>query len=1186
MKCSKCESEIPDDANFCSECGTGVPVPAHLTVTRPEPTGVPPLPQPERKHVTALFCDLAGYTTMTEKLDPEEVKAITSHIFGEVKYIIDKYEGFIERIIGDALLAFFGVPRAHEDDPIRAVRAAKEIHDLVTSISPRYQAKLGTTLAMHSGINTGLVVTADAVPDKGAHGVAGDAVNVASRLSDLARPGEILVGRDTHVRARDVFAFEDLGLRKVKGKADPIHIFKVLSPKTPPGVRRFDRQISSEMVGRQEELSTLESLIVGAVNGRGSVVNVVGEAGIGKSRLVAELKKRDVMTRVNLVEGRSVSIGKNLSFHPIIDLLKQWAGIAEGDSDREALDKLENAVAAVHPDEKDEIVPFVATLMGMKLTGMHAERVEGIQGEALEKLILKNVRELLIKGTERKPAVIVMEDFHWADGSSMELMKSLYRLVEKHAMVFINVFRPGYFDTGDEKIDGLGERLPGFFVEIPVQPLDRDAGENLIDNMLETQGLPASLKARIIDRSGGNPFFIEEVVRSLIDERAVVRTNGNFTVTEKIDTVMIPPTIQDVITARIDRLEEQTRELVKIAAVIGRSFFYRVVKDVADSIDAVDLRLAYLNDAQIIRSRMRMDELEYLFKHALAQEAAYESILLQQRKQYHLKVADSITRIFSEKLHEFYGTIAYHYGRAEHLEKSEEWLTKAGEEALKSAASNEALAYYQEALAVYQKLQGANVDPEKIAVLEKNIALALFNRGQYTEAVEYFDKALNYYWGELPKTAFSTGFKFLTSFTKFLLALHFPSFWFKKVPTQKDAEAVDLFYKKAEALVVINPKRMFIEFFFFHATVVDFDLTKLKSGVAIFAGASTLFSFIGLSLPIARRILDYAKPRLAPDDAKQLAIYDLMDTQHLFLKGQWSEVTEYNEDLVNRNLRIGETFWAAQHCYWHELPKIYRGDFDAARSIMTKLRNIAEAYENDIYRMLTYLVSIHFKIECRLLREALAEVARGIELVEKKGWAQNALTMHALDAHIKLLMKDPEEARKALDRANQIRAEVRAAPMQAAIFYRSQFKYYLQRLEASYDGGPKRMSAELRSNALKSGKLLIKTCRKVALYRTDSYRLMGVCKWLIDDQEGAFTWWDKAVQEAESLGARAQLARTYSEMCKRLCTISGQPSESDTRKAKDYLAKATTLLCDLGLDHDLEDLKSFVSRKGLEPFEV
>ena len=520
-----------------------------------------------------------------------------------------------------------------------------------------------------------------------------------------------------------------------------------------------------------------------------------------------------------------------------------------------------------------------------------------------------------------------------------------------------------------------------------LEPLPEKMSEALISNMLNISKLQHAIVTSIIERTGGNPFFIEEVVRSLIDEQALLPKAGTFQLTDKAATISIPKTIDDLLMARIDRLEEQTRDLVKEASVIGRSFFYRILAEVASEIEDIDGRLTYLQEIQLLRERLRMGELEYLFNHALVQEVAYSSILELKRKELHLSVARSIEKIFGERLHEFWGMLAYHYSRAESLEKAEECLIKAGEESLKSSASNEALHYYQEALSIYRRLRGDSADPEKVAMLEKNIGLALFNRGHYAEAVDHFDKALNYYWGELPKNALSRAFRFLSSFTTFILALYFPSFWFKRFPTEQDAEVVDLFHKKTDALVVINPKRFFIESFFFFDTIVHFDLTKFKLGIAIFVGASAMFSFTGLSHRIGRRILDYAKPRLAPDDAKQRILYDLMDTQHLFLKGQWNEIAECNEDLVNRNLKIGEMFYASQHYYWHGLPKIYQGHFDTARLMVTKLSEIAEAYDNDIYRLLKYLLNIQLLIECRQMKQATDEVHRGIDLVQKNSMA-------------------------------------------------------------------------------------------------------------------------------------------------------------------------------------------------------
>ena len=419
MRCPKCGHETRETAKFCDECAADLQSTQSPSDLKPEPIKTEGVSEAERKHVTALFSDLTGYTALTEKLDPEQVKEITGEVFAGVRQIISKYEGFIDRLLGDGVLVLFGVPKAHEDDAVRAVRAAKEIHEFIKELSPRYEARIGASLSMHSGISTGLVVTAEVDPEKGSQGVAGDAVNLAARLSGLAGPGEILAGEETVRRTRGRFEFRDLGTKRVKGKAEPVSVYKLISSKAVTPV--LDRQVSSVMVGRDSELNRLELQVMKVINGEGSVVHIIGEAGIGKSRLMAELRRREVIKKVTILEGRSISIGRNLSFHPLIDLLKHWAGISEEDSEAAAFDKLERTIRAIHPEEAEEILPFVATLMGMKLTGKYAERIRGIEGEALEKLIFKNLREFFIRGSEQFAIVIVMEDLHWADTSSLLL---------------------------------------------------------------------------------------------------------------------------------------------------------------------------------------------------------------------------------------------------------------------------------------------------------------------------------------------------------------------------------------------------------------------------------------------------------------------------------------------------------------------------------------------------------------------------------------------------------------------------------------------------------------------------------------------------------------------------------------------------------------------------------------------
>jgi tetratricopeptide (TPR) repeat protein len=322
--------------------------------------------------------------------------------------------------------------------------------------------------------------------------------------------------------------------------------------------------------------------------------------------------------------------------------------------------------------------------------------------------------------------------------------------------------------------------------------------------------------------------------------------------------------------ARIDRLDETTRNLVKVASVIGRSFFHRILSEVAGIVQGMEDRLTHLKEVQIIRQRKRMGEIEYLFKHTLAHEAAYESILPAKRRELHLKVAVSIEKVFGERLHEFHGMLAYHYSMAESFEKAEDYLIKAGEEALRSSASNEALNYYQEALNLYTKIHGQMADPGKVAMLEKNIAIALYNRGQYEEAVDYFDKTLQYYWGKIPTHPVLRLLGFSSAFLHFIIALYFPLLKFRKTPTEIDNQAIDLFYKKCKALAIIDPKRFFVESLYVYKNITEFDLHRFQPGMEIFIGASALFSFTGFSFRLSRKILDSARMKIQEDDARQI----------------------------------------------------------------------------------------------------------------------------------------------------------------------------------------------------------------------------------------------------------------------------------------------------------------------------
>ena len=736
MECPKCQFENQDGSKFCNDCGhkfSLIPVttknnfPNDIQINRIQrflPKGLTEKIllqkgkiEGEKRQVTILFCDMKNFTPMVEKLGPEKSYSIMDEIYEILIHNVHDFEGTVNEMTGDGIMALFGAPVALEDAPIRALRSALSIHEEISKF--RNKDINSFPIKMRVGIHTGPVIVGALGNDLRVEFKAvGDTVNLASRMEGLAEPGSTYITKETYQFGKGLFQFEELGDKKIKGKKEFVSVYKLISAQKDIYRPRigFERMIYSKMVGRDNELDKIELQIMKAVNGEGSVLNIIGEAGIGKSRIIAELKNRELMEKVVLLEGHAISIGRNLSFYPIINLLKHWAQIKEDDSEALALSKLENSFRIVCQEDWQDTLPFIATLMGMKLSGRYAEIIKGIEGEAFQKNILKSMKDLLTMATELNPIAIVMEDLHWADASSIELLEFLFRISETVRIVFINVFRPGYKETGDRIIETLKERPSIYSFDIRLEPLEEKETESLIHNMLNVKGFYHNVKDKIIQRADGNPFFVEEVVRSLIDQGALVKKNDVFEMSDKIDSMVIPHTINDVLMARIDRLEEKTRNLMKVASVIGRNFFYHIISKVADTTKDIDCRLDYLKTIQFIREYKRIDDIEYMFKHALVQEAAYESILIQKRKKIHRKVAQSIEMVFKKKLHEFYGMLAFHYSKAEDEEKTEEYLIKAGEEALKSSASSEALHYYNEALNLYLNKYGETADPGKIAI--------------------------------------------------------------------------------------------------------------------------------------------------------------------------------------------------------------------------------------------------------------------------------------------------------------------------------------------------------------------------------------------------------------------------------------------------------------------------------------
>jgi len=1036
----------------------------------------------ERRQATVIFARLHGYNELLQNLDAEESAAILKNCFEMMADIAKKYGGTIDKMVDGNLKILFGVPGAIEEAPRKAVNTVIEMRNKLH----RFIQENGINLPLdiHIGINSGIVIAGSIGSEETKdYSVIGEMITLASRLKDIAPKGQIYVGLSTYRHTRNDFEYRPLKPITLRGHTYPVPIFELLSSRGK--IHRPDfgtgRMIHSEMVGRYKELDQLKFHVLKLLNGEGSIISVVGEAGIGKSRLIAEFKKIETLKKVTLLEGRASSTGKNLSYHPLIEIIKDWAGITEEDSDIESLSRLETAVTGIYPEGTDEVFPFLATIMGLNLTGKYAERIQGIEAASLEKLILKNIREFIVNAVETGSVVFVLEDLHWADVSTAELLESLLSLVESHPILVVNVLRPNYHETGERILKTLRQRYGGIHSEIHVEPLDKKECESLILNLIKVSDLPTDTLTAIADRTEGNPFFIEEVVRSFIDENVLELKDGKFIITEKIDSIVIPVTVQDVVMARLDRLDDTTKTLLKEASVIGRHFFLNILEKVSDAAADMKDRLAHLEKVQLVQERTRLGEIEYRFKHALVQEVTYESILLKKRKELHLKVARAIESVFPEKLHEFYGMLALHCSKGENLEKAGEYLMKAGEEALKAAASYEALSYYREALRLYLCKSGDNIDLETVAMLEKNIAVAFFNKGHMSEALKYLDKVLAYRGVRSPQKRITKLLNLSTKLVRVIKSIYLPAPGQKKIPAEQDIEIINLIEKRAAVFAQVDSTRFFLETLELFIRLNKVDIRRLENGVSIYTVCSAPFFISGISFKLGKKILKNIEHHIDRKDIKAAFRYEYLEGMLYFCSGETGKELEYNEDLLKGAVEKGDLFFASSYVQWNGFYQIKQGHFGRIDILLDKLHEIGDSYGYDLAIGRGHCVRATLLFNQRKLHETLAEVEAGIDFFNRIGVKLYCIFLSGLKSHSLVLLKKTREAEQSLSRAKEIVSyEKRVLPFYLSNFVVSQLLFDMTRLAEAVKRGSRAEISLLRKRTFLSIKAAAKNAAKFA----------------------------------------------------------------------------------------------------------
>ncbi len=694
--------------------------------------------QGERRVVTILFCDVTGSTAMAEQLDPEDWAEIMDDAFDYLIAPIYRYEGTLARLMGDAILAFFGAPLAHEDDPERAVRAGLDIIDGVQPFREQVQRRYGLDFNVRIGINTGTVVVGEIGSDLAVEYTAmGDAVNLAARMEQTARPGTVQVSENTHRFVAPLFEFESLGEVAVKGKAAPVQSYCVLHPKEQPGRLRGIAGLSSPVIGREGELEQLEQCLTELRQGRGGIALLLGEAGLGKSRLIEELRSRweaaEPRGTWTVLEG--ISYETKRPYGPFVRHQRRFFGVEEGDSRERISEKIATHLGALVEGEEFEIAGTVALLRAAARGGEGA----GLEGEALKTQLFAAQLDSWNKVAQSAPLVMVFDDLHWADPASVELLLHLFQLCERAPILFLCAMRPYRQSPGWQVKLVADTDYPHRYRQVELPPLSGEASDSLVENLLVVADLPKGMRAAILEKTEGNPFFIEEVIRTLIDRGAIERDESGlrWRAAERPASFPIPDNLQALLTARIDVLEEEPRRTLQVASVIGRDFYYRVLEHLSGAQNGLVEKLNTLQRAGLIVETARQPELEYAFRHELTREAAYRSILRRDRRRYHLQVAETIEEFFADRLEEQAHRLAYHFQEARELPRAYKYAVMAGDEAARLYANTEAIDHYHMALEIAEQIE---VEDQQLLHVYTRLGRTLELSGMYAEALETYQE--------------------------------------------------------------------------------------------------------------------------------------------------------------------------------------------------------------------------------------------------------------------------------------------------------------------------------------------------------------------------------------------------------------------------------------------------------------
>jgi class 3 adenylate cyclase/tetratricopeptide (TPR) repeat protein/ABC-type dipeptide/oligopeptide/nickel transport system ATPase component len=779
MNCPSCGTKCPENSNFCLHCGTSLKSESKnethdaidLSISSETMTQALKRLMPtsyvekllaskgrmegERRVVTILFSDVKGSTTLAENLDPEEVLEIMNGAFNVLIEPITRYEGTLARLMGDAILAFFGAPIAHEDDAYRACRAALEILEGARNYSAKLETEKGIKgFDVRVGMNTGLVVVAEVGTDLRVEYTAmGDAVNIAARMESTAETGTILITEATKKLIQNDFEVLPVGPIQVKGKSEAVNTYRLLDIKKSENIQYLNDKFHSPLIGRENELNKLNEVLKRLHQGTGGIVSIIGDSGIGKSRLVAEICKQ-IGSEFKWAEGKALTYTINKSYWMIRGLLKNFLGFHQESSDVTTLEILYKRVKTHFKDKVEEIYPYIEYYL--KPSGKEGEikSAEFNDTHTIKGRFHFAVKEFIKKESTQQPIVLVLEDLQWCDMSSLELLVELLPLVAETPILLLFQYR---LDENEKRAWNFHHNNLRDYEEkhevLLLGPLNENECELLIKNLLGGKKLPLEIQNQVIERTEGNPSFLEEVIFSITEGESSIQDLLSSEFISVNSQFKVPSMLQSVIMARVDCLEQQEKTVLQTAAVIGRVFQKGLLVKLVEGIltdSELERSLYELQFREFILRHLPANitvkkskiEKEYVFKQEVSQKVVYDLLLLSQRQQLHKQIGEIMENMYHKNIVELADTLAFHFEKGSVLAKAIHYNKLAGDRAKEFFANNDALVFYLKALKLSEGIQ---IESLKLGQIHESMGDVYSLVAEYSKAMNHLNLSLNYH---------------------------------------------------------------------------------------------------------------------------------------------------------------------------------------------------------------------------------------------------------------------------------------------------------------------------------------------------------------------------------------------------------------------------------------------------------